>query len=142
MSSINPLLTPSTLQYEMPNFDIIKPEHFPPALDAGMAQQLSEVDDILRYTTISANSAVAATFANTIEKLELSGQLLWRAKATLLNLCAANTNSELQAIEQSYAPKFAQHHDAIYLNRELYQRVHAVYMAREALSDHEQVKLT
>ena len=42
----NPLLQKSTLPYQFPPFDRIKPEHFPPAFDAGMAEHLKEVDAI------------------------------------------------------------------------------------------------
>src|ERR1043166_7028503 len=65
----NPLLTESTLPYHVPPFDKLKNEHFGPAIEAGMREQLKEVD------TIAKNSA-KPTFENTIVALERTGQLL------------------------------------------------------------------
>ena len=37
----NPLLKPSTLEYEFPPFDQIKDEHYVPAIDQGMREPVS-----------------------------------------------------------------------------------------------------
>ena len=42
----NPLLTESALPYHMPPFDKIKDEHFAPAIEAGMQEQLKDVNAI------------------------------------------------------------------------------------------------
>src|SRR5690349_9374200 len=39
----NPLLTPSTLAYHLPPFALIRDEHYLPAYEQGMAEQLAEV---------------------------------------------------------------------------------------------------
>ena len=39
----NPLFTPSTLPGQFPRFDLIREEHFIPAYERGMAEQLAEV---------------------------------------------------------------------------------------------------
>ena len=36
--STNPLLAPWTAPFELPPFEAIKPEHFTPAFDAGLAE--------------------------------------------------------------------------------------------------------
>jgi peptidyl-dipeptidase Dcp len=61
----NPLLAPSALPYELPPFELIKDEHFVPAFEIGMAEELREVD------AVATNSA-APTFDNTIVALEPS----------------------------------------------------------------------
>lgn len=122
----NPLLAPSSLPYQLPPFDQIKDEHFTPAFEQGMKDQLQEV------AVIAQNSA-APTFANTIVALERSGQLLTRVNALFSNLAGANTNPQLQDIEAAMAPKLAAHTDAILLDSALFARVQALYEKRDAL---------
>ena len=62
----NPILTESTLPYKFPPFDKIKNEHFLPAFEQGMAEQLKEVEAI-------ADNTAEPTFENTIVALERSG---------------------------------------------------------------------
>ena len=68
----NPLLNPSSLQYQAPLFDKLKDTDYQPAIDEGMKRNLVEIDAI-------ANSSEAPTFANTIEPMERSGAPLTRA---------------------------------------------------------------
>ena len=72
--SPNPLLEPWSGPYGgVPPFDRVKVEHFKPALETAMAEQLADVERI-------ANDPAAATFANTIEALERSGRALERVE--------------------------------------------------------------
>src|SRR5437016_11616660 len=71
----NPLLKESTLPYHYPPFDKIKDEHFVPAIEAGMREQLKEIEQI-------ANSSAKPTFDNTVVALERTGRLLDRAAQT------------------------------------------------------------
>ncbi|MEJ1972118.1 MAG: hypothetical protein WDM96_06505 [Lacunisphaera sp.] len=48
VTSANPLLTESTLPYQLPPFDLIKDEHFAPAFAQGMAEHLREIDAIAK----------------------------------------------------------------------------------------------
>ncbi len=121
----NPLLTESTLPYKLPPFDKIKDEHFQPALEQGMTDELKEVDAI-------ANQTEKPTFENTIVALEKSGLLLARASRVFSNFSACNTNPTLQTIEKEMAPKFAAHNDTIHLNPALFARIETLYNARES----------
>src|SRR5688572_8528892 len=68
----NPLLLPWTGPHGgVPPFDRVQVEHLKPALEAGMAEQLAEVQAI-------ANDPAAATFENTLAALERSGRTLDR----------------------------------------------------------------
>ncbi|QDO93410.1 peptidyl-dipeptidase Dcp [Formosa sediminum] len=126
LSTSNPFFNPSTLPFQAPNFDEIKSTDFLPAMDAGMHEQLAEIRTILEDSEIP-------TFENTFIPLEQSGQLLSRVRNVFNLLSGANTNPELQAIEEALAPKFAEHQDAIYLNPELFKRVKSIYESRESL---------
>src|SRR5947208_16092073 len=68
----NPLLTESTLPYNLPPFDKIKDEHFQPALEQGIAEEEKEAEGIAKQTE-------KPTFDNTIVALEKSALLLARA---------------------------------------------------------------
>ena len=135
VSSQNPLLRKSTLQYQAPEFDKIKDENFKPAFDYGIKEQLKEIDAI-------ANNSEAPTFKNTILALETSGRDYARAILVFSNLNSANTNPTLQKLDEEYAPIFAAHADKIYLNTKLYNRVKKVYDQRNSLNlDPESLRL-
>jgi len=122
----NPLLKESTLPYHLPPFDKIKDEHFVPAIEAGMREQLKEVDTV-------ANNSAKATFENTVVALERTGRLLDRAEQTFSNLNACNTNPAMQKIETEMAPKLSAHRDAIHLNGKLFARIQQLYDNRDKL---------
>eukprot|EP00796_Vickermania_ingenoplastis_P007544 gene7544-5323_t len=117
--SRTPLLVESTLPFHAPEFDKIRLDHFEPAIAQGLKEHSKEIDAI-------AHNAETASFANTVERLELSGELLRRTLKVFHNLCTANTTPELQELERKYAPVLSGHHDSIYLNKDLYERVKAV----------------
>ena len=131
----NPFAAPSTLPFQAPPFDRIKDADFLPAMEAGMREHIAEV------AAITANKE-APTFANTIEAMERSGQLLQRSAAVFFALTSADTNDVLQKAQADIAPKLAAHQDAIYLDGKLFERVKKIYDARaEAGLDAEQKQL-
>ena len=123
----NPFFLESTLPYHAPRFDLIRNEHYQPALEEGMRQQLVEIDAIAKQTE-------APTFDNTIVAMEKSGALLTRVSKTFFAVVGANTNDTLQKVQDVEAPKLAAHNDAIYLNDQLYRRVKSVYDRRGSSS--------
>ena len=125
-STDNPLLTESMLPYHMPPFDKIKDEHFLPAIENGMKEQLKEVD------AIAANPE-KPTLDNTVVALERTGRDLDRAERTFSNLNAADTNHTRQKIETEIAPKLAAHRDEINLNPKLFARIQELYTNRDKL---------
>ncbi|MEP6767289.1 MAG: M3 family metallopeptidase [Acidobacteriota bacterium] len=120
----NSLLTVSPLPYQAPPFDKIQESDYAPALEEGMKRQIAEIEAI-------ANNPEPPTFANTLEPMERSGELLTRAAKVFFNLTQSNTSGAMQKIKAEYAPKLAAHQDAIYLNSKLYARVKALYDARD-----------
>ena len=118
-ASANPLLAPWTGPFKAPPFADIEPRHFRPAFEAALDQARKEID------AIAANPE-AATFGNTIEALERSGQALDRVAAVFFNLAGAETSDELQAIEREIAPILSRHRSAISLNDPLFRRIDAL----------------
>jgi peptidyl-dipeptidase Dcp len=122
----NPFYAKSTLPFGAPPFDKIKDSDYQPAIDAGMAAQINEVEAI-------ANDNATPTFENTIVSLERTGQLLTRVMTVFNCVTGANTNDALQTVQAYEAPRLAAHQDAIYLNAKLFARVKAVYDQRASL---------
>ncbi|WP_397595496.1 M3 family metallopeptidase [Silanimonas sp.] len=116
-------------------FDRIRPEHFVPAFDAGMAAHLREIDAI-------AKNPAAPDFANTIVAMERAGRDLDRVGAVFFNMTSANSSDAIRAIQTQMAPRIAAHQNAILLNPALFARVEAVHANRaNAGLDAEQIRL-
>jgi peptidyl-dipeptidase Dcp len=126
LPSSNPFSSASKLPYQAPAFDKIRDEHYRPALEAGIKQQLGEIEAI-------ANNTAAPTFDNTLVALERSGQLLARVNNVFSMVAGANNNPELQQLQEDMAPKIAALQDAIYLNTKLFKRVETLYRNRKNL---------
>lgn len=118
-NNYNPLLERSKLQYQAPQFDLIKDEHFRPAFEFGLKIHNLEIDRIAR-------TKEEPTFENTVLAIERSGHELNRAMTLFYNLTGSNTNPKLQALEEEYASIFSAHNDKIYLNSTLYNRIKAI----------------
>ena len=117
---------PSPLPYQAPQFDRIRDEDFRPALEEGMARQRAEIEAIVA-------DPAPPSFANTIEALERSGQMLARVQGVFWALGAADSNAARQAVEMELAPRLTAHSDAIYLDKRLFARVKAVHDALDTL---------
>jgi peptidyl-dipeptidase Dcp len=122
----NPFYAVSPLPYRAPAFDKIKDTDYQPALEAGMAEQLKEVDAI-------ANNPAPPTFENTFVPLEKSGELFYRTLYVFNAITSANSSPELERVQEVEAPKFAAQDDAIFLNEKLFQRVSAIYKQLDTL---------
>ena len=131
----NPFYAPSTLPFQAPPFDKIKDSDYQPAIEAGMAQQKKEMQEI-------ANNPDPPTFQNTLVAMEKTGRLLHRASAAFFAVSAANTNPDLQKVRSAIAPQLAAHADAIHLDPKLFLRVKTIYEQRASLKlDPESLRL-
>eukprot|EP01133_Synstelium_polycarpum_P010525 gene10525-12248_t len=126
LSASNPFLSASKLPFEAPAFDKIKDADFKPAIEEGMKQQLAEIQKIT-------GSTEAPTFENTILAMEKSGQLLGRVSRVFALFTGANTNPDLQKVQEEEAPKLTANTDAIYLDAKLFKRVETLYNQRAQL---------
>ncbi|MEU9124004.1 M3 family metallopeptidase [Streptomyces sp. NPDC048506] len=131
----NPFFEPSELPYELPPFARIRHEHYLPAFEHGMAEQLREV------AAIGATTA-PPTFENTVEALERSGAVLSRVRAVFFNKTASDTDDELQALEAEIVPRQAAHDDALLLDPALFARLDELFRKRDQLGlDGEQLRV-
>ncbi|HEY4224981.1 MAG TPA: M3 family metallopeptidase [Pseudolysinimonas sp.] len=116
----NPFFAPSSLEYGLPPFAEIRDEHYEPAFEKGMSEQLAEVQAIVRKRDMP-------VFENTFVPLEQSGQLLDRVATVFFNKSSADSSDFTNELEERVAPKLAAHHDAVLLDSQLYWRVKTVY---------------
>ncbi|MFT3756003.1 MAG: M3 family metallopeptidase [Pseudoxanthomonas sp.] len=131
----NPFFAESGLPLHYPQFDRIRDSDFAPAFDAGMKQQLREIEKI-------ANNRAVPTFENTLVALEKSGATLDRATTVFFALIGADTNDARKQLQADYSAKFAAHGDAINLNGKLFARIKALYDKRDSLGlDAESLRL-
>ena len=131
----NPFLTEYTTPFQVPPFDQIKIEHYLPAFEAGMKEQLAEVEAIV-------NNAEPATFENTILPYDKSGKTLSRVSNVFFNLNECLTNDEMVAIAEQVLPMLSKHSDAIMMNPKLFERIDYVYQHRNEMGlDDQQIRV-
>ena len=135
MESDNPFLAESALYLGYPPFDRIEDSHYLPAFEAGMKEQLAEIDAIV-------DQDAAPTVENTLVPMELSGEILTRVSSVFYAMVAAHTNDTINEIQVEIAPRLSAHTDEILLNGALFERVKALYDGRESLDlDPESLRL-
>ncbi len=108
----------------VPPFDRVRPGLFPEAFQFAVDEQRREIEAI-------AASGDAPTFANTIEAMERAGRRLGRVGAVFGVMTSNMSSPDYQALQREWGPRLAAASDAIILNPALFQRVRAVYEARE-----------
>lgn len=124
--SENPFAAPSTLPFEAPDFTRIRVEHYLPAFQKGIAEQLEEIKAI-------ASQDAKPTFENTVEAFEKTGALLTRVEQVFYNMTGSHTNPDIQNIQAEMAPLLAAHSDNIQLNRALFDRFEILSQNRDSL---------
>jgi len=122
----NPLLTEFKTPFGTPPFDLIKNEHFLPAIKKGIEAQQAEIEAII-------NNPNPPTFENTILAFDRTGKLLGQVMAVFGTLQGANTSPELQKIAMEATPLTTQHRSSIYLNDRLFARIKSVYDRKNEL---------
>lgn len=116
----NPFLQDFDTPHGVPPFQLIQNRHYLPAFKEGIRQQEEEIAAIV-------SNPEAPTFANTVEALEKSGQLLDKVSAVFFNLKEAHTNDSMQMIAEEVTPLLSEHSDNINLNQKLFERIKSVY---------------
>jgi len=131
----NPLLSDLQTPYGVPAFDQIRLEHYMPAFREAIRQNQAEIDAIV-------NNPEPASFANTIEALDRSGELLDKVSSAFFNVLEADGNDQMDAIANEVSPLLSELQDGIILNEALFARVKDVYDERENLGlNAEQMRL-
>ena len=126
MNEQNPFFTRYNTPHQTIPFNLIRNEHYEPAMMEGMRKQDEEISHII-------DDPEPPTFENTIEMLEKSGDLLDRVTTVFGNLMSADTNDEMEAIAEKMMPLLTEHGNNITLNDRLFQRIKSVYEQKDSL---------
>ncbi|KFZ36725.1 dipeptidyl carboxypeptidase II [Shewanella mangrovi] len=124
----NVLLSKSPLDYEAPQYDKITVSDFLPAFDAGLKQHNEQIQAII-------DNSEAPSFDNTIVAMEKSGVILDRTLRAFFQYSGLLSNDAVQKLEADIMPRLTEHSDNIYMNPKLFERVKAIYDAKEQLTD-------
>ena len=122
----NILVKPFDTKYNSAPFSKINNSDFLPAFKQSIKDAKAEIDTII-------NNPEVATFENTIEALDFSGEQLDRVSSVFFNLNSAETNEEIQKIAQEVSPLLSEFSNDITLNNHLFKRVKTVYELKNEL---------
>lgn len=122
----NPLLAVWATPFEIAPFDRISDDDFAPALDEALAAHNAEIEAI-------ASNPDAPSFANTIEALEGVGEALNKVLSVFFTVAGADSNPAREALQRDFSPKLAAHFAEISGNKALFERIAAVWDARNTL---------
>jgi peptidyl-dipeptidase Dcp len=124
--TINPAIETWDGPMGLPRREAIADTDYAPAIRQGFARDLAE-------SAAVADNPEPPTFANTIEALERSGDLLSKAATLFFSKAGNDTNETIQAAERELAPQFARHAGEIAKNRKLFARIDTLWQQRDAL---------
>lgn len=127
----NSILKESSAPFGAPEFDKFRIEDYKEAFDRGFAEKRAEVKAILE-------NSEAPTFANTIDALELSGKTLDKVSAIFFNLNESENTPQMTEIEEYVVPKMTELSGYIFMNDTLFNRIRAIYDAKETLGLNEE----
>ncbi len=102
----------------LPPFDDLEARHLEEALELAIEERRAAVAAV-------AGDSRPATFANTVEALEVGAMPLARLGALLRHLASTGAGEEMQALHQRMAPRLAALEDEIAGRRELVERIAA-----------------
>lgn len=135
MNTTNPLLKPFTNKDQAVPFDLIKVEHYIPALDEAIKIAKENIAKIKTNNT-------TPDFENTIVALESASELSDKIAGVYGNLEVAHANEELQALAKEIYPKLTALASDIALDEEIFKRVKAVFDRKDSLGlNKEQARL-
>ena len=119
-STANPFLAEWDTPYGIPDFTKIQEKHYIPAIQAGIAQQESEIQAII-------DNQDAPTFENVVEAYERSGAILDRVSMVLFNISESDATESLQKIVEEALPLVSVHSDNIFMNPDFFKKVDALF---------------
>ena len=131
----NPFLTEWENEYRIPSFDQIEEAHYIPAIEAGIAQQQTEIEAII------ADSA-EPTFENVVVAYERSGAILDRVSSVLFNVSESDATESLQKIVEQALPLISVHSDNIFMNPGFFAKVEKLYNEIDNLGLNQEQKMT
>ncbi|MEM7751938.1 MAG: M3 family metallopeptidase [Pseudomonadota bacterium] len=122
----NPLLLDWTADFGLPPFQNITETQFAPAFDAALDAARAQITEI-------AEADEDPTFANTIDALERADETLSRVASVFFTLVSTDATPALEAFQRDISPRLAAYSSEITMNRALFDRIEALWTARDTL---------
>ncbi|MCL6282940.1 M3 family metallopeptidase [Ruegeria sp. 2012CJ41-6] len=122
----NPILADWATPFAIAPFDAISDDDFTSALDQALVAHNAEIDRI-------AGNPEAPDFANTVEAMEAAGADLDKVLSVFFTVAGADSNPAREALQRDFSPRLAAHFADISGNKPLFQRIAAVWQARDSL---------
>ncbi len=123
----NPLLDHWNTLHQTAPFNLIKVEHYMPAIDIAIKNAKKEIDAIIE-------NKESPSFENTIVALELAGTKLNQIASVMYNLNSAETSDELQAVARDASPKLTEFANYISLNDKLFTKIKMLYAKKDTMN--------
>ena len=131
----NPLLHDYKLRDQVVPFDLIKTEHYLPALNVAL--------DEARLNIAKIKQQKETSFENTIIALESASEKVDMISGIYFNLFSSEANEELQSLAQTISPLLSAFSSDVSLDAELFDKIKFVYEQRNSLAlSPEQLRLT
>lgn len=127
MTDKNPLLAPFTSPHNAPPFDVIKDEHYLPAVKLAIEEARANIESIK-------NSSENPTFDNTIAAMGMAGERLGMVTGIFYNQLSAGASDKMEELAQEIGPISSNFNSDIIMDEALFKRVKAVYDARATLN--------
>ena len=127
----NSILKESNAPFGAPEFDKFKIEDYKEAFDRGFEEKRADIKAIIENSD-------APTYANTIDALEMSGRTLDKVGAIFFNLNESENTPQMTEIEEYVVPKMTELSGYIFMNDTLFNRIRAIYDAKENLGLNEE----
>ncbi|MCY4333496.1 MAG: M3 family metallopeptidase [Litoreibacter sp.] len=122
----NPLLADWKTPFQLPPFDAMQDSDFAPAFEEALGEARAQLQAI-------ATNAEPPTFANTIDALAQMGEGMEKTLAPFYLLASVEANPEREALMREFSPKLAAWGSEVMMNRDLFERVEALWTARDTL---------
>jgi peptidyl-dipeptidase Dcp len=116
----NPFFTEWNTPYGIPPFEQITDADYVPAIQAGIDEQLAEIEAIVA-------SDAEPTFENVIGALDRSGALLSKVSRVLFNLSESTNTPGIQRVVEEVTPIVTAHENDIFMNAGLFAKVKTLY---------------
>ncbi len=123
----NPLVKEWNTPFQTSPFDLIKTEHYKPAILLAIEEAKQEVNAII------VNRATP-DFENTIAALERAGGLLNKVLGVFFCIDGCMTSPELQKVSEEITPALTAYSNDVNMNPELFAKVKQVYDKRDDLA--------
>lgn len=121
------ILRDSKAPFGAPEFPLYSVEQYREGFDKGIAEKRADIKNIIE-------NKESPTYANTIDALEKSGELLKKVSLIFFTLNESDNSDEMTEVENYVTPLLTDLSGYIFMNDTLFKRIQTLYDTKENLS--------